>query len=216
MTIRNTILNIFFPAYCVECGKEGTELCRACLAKAPEAERECENWVFPIFDYRRKSVKDAVWLLKYKGKRGLAGIFAESLYGRILEELSDLSVMENFHDAILVPIPLSRARLRERGYNQAELICKELITLDRNVNFRLESGVLTKPKETTHQARIENRAERLRNIVGSFSARNVERIDGRNIILIDDVTTTGATLSEAKKILEQNGARKVIAFTVAH
>jgi ComF family protein len=216
MSLIDTILSICFPVRCVGCGKEGSELCFKCISGSPDAERESDNWIFPLFDYRHPPIKDAVWLLKYKGKKRLAIIFAEVMYGRILEELADLSVMENFTDILLIPIPLSKARMWERGFNQAELICKELIALDENKNFKLENGVLIKTNDTKHQARIENRAERLRNIVGSFSAQNVEQIKNKNIILIDDVTTTGATLREAKKILEQNGARKVIAFTVAH
>jgi ComF family protein len=180
-----------------------------------------------MYDYRHPPIKKALWLLKYKGKKRLASIFAEILYGKIIEELSDLSVMENFNNAILIPIPLSAKRYRERGYNQAELICKELIKVDHlrhgvdgKFNFSLEKNVLIKPKETKHQTHIENRTERLKNIIGSFVIKNEQEnaglLKGRNIILIDDITTTGATLNEARKTLKQAGARKVIAFTVAH
>ena len=86
--------------------------------------------------------------------------------------------------------------------------------------MKLEKDFLIKPKETEHQARIENRKERLKNIQGSFAvkntANNINSIKNKNIILIDDITTTGATLAEARKVLKQAGARKVIAFTVAH
>ena len=218
MAFLNTILNIIFPLRCVSCGISGVDLCLVCLADSPSADRESAPWIFPIFDYRHPPIKKALWLLKYKGKKRLANIFAEVLYGRILEELADLSVMENFREAILVPIPLSGGRRRERGYNQAELICEELIKLDIEKNLRLEKNVLQKIIDTRHQARIENRAERLKNVVGSFAVKieNADKIKNRNIILIDDITTTGATLSEARKILKQGGARKLIAFTIAH
>ncbi|KKS56700.1 MAG: Competence protein F, partial [Candidatus Nomurabacteria bacterium GW2011_GWF1_42_40] len=84
------------------------------------------------------------------------------------------------------------------------------------VYLKLEKDILIKPKDTKHQAHIENRSERLKNIIGSFTVKNSEIIKGRNIILIDDILTTGATLSEARKVLKRAGARKVIAFTVAH
>jgi ComF family protein len=148
------------------------------------------------------------------------------MHGRIMEELSDLSIMENFSHAILIPIPLAPRRQRERGFNQAELICRKLINLDKPARnefrsggekkLKLEKDVLIKPKDTEHQARIENRSARLKNIVGSFSVKNPEKIKNRNIIIIDDVTTTGATLNEARRVLKQAGARKIIAFTVAH
>ncbi len=190
----------------------------ACLSDFPEAQRESAKWIFSVYDYRHPLVKRAVWLLKYKGKKPIADIFAEVLHGRILEELSDLVLMENFNNAVLIPIPLSSGRYRERGFNQAQLMCERLLELDNKKNYELKNNILIKIKDTEHQARIENRRERLSNVVGSFSVRNenINQIKGRNIILIDDVATTGATLNEAKKILKQAGARKVIAFTLAH
>ncbi len=216
MSLLYTILSLIFPVYCISCGKGGVDLCIKCLEDSPSAERETAKWIFPLYDYRHPPIKKAVWLLKYKGKRPLAKVFAEVMYGRILEELSDITVMENFRNPIIIPIPLSNKRYRERGFNQSELICKELIKIDNNVNYKLENNILIKINDTKHQAHIENRSLRLKNIVGSFTIKNTNLIKSKNIILIDDVTTTGATLNEARKILKENGARKVIAFTVAH
>ncbi len=228
MNFLDTILDVIFPVNCVSCGKRGSDLCLKCLSDSPPALRESANWIFPLFDYRHPPIKKSVWLLKYSGKRRLAGVFAEIMYGRIMEELSDLSVMRNFNNAILVPVPLSQKRYRERGYNQAELICRKLIELDSKTNLRhgvdmkvernfiLEKNVLIKIKETEHQVNVKDRRERLKNLSGSFSVKNPDAIKGKNIILIDDVLTTGATLNEARKTLKQSGARKVIAFTVAH
>jgi competence protein ComFC len=217
MPILDTILNIIFPVNCVSCGKAGSELCIKCFSDFPFAERESANWIFPLFDYRHPPLKKSIWLLKYKNKKRLADVFAEVMHGKIVEELSELSAMRNFKEPILIPIPLSKKRYKERGYNQAELICKKLIEVDgKSGNFKLEKNVLIKIKETQHQAKIKERHDRLKNLSGSFSVKNEELIKGRNIILIDDVLTTGATLNEAKKILKQFGAKKVIAFTVAH
>ncbi len=221
-TISNTILNTLFPIHCLACGKSGTDLCVDCLSDSPYAERETLKWIFSIYDYRHPPLKKALWLLKYKGKKRLAKIFAEILYGKIMEELSDLVVMENFINIILIPVPLSKKRYRERGYNQAELICRELIKINllrKGTEIQLENNVLIKTKETKHQARIENRTERLKNIIDSFGIKSETQktlIKHKNIILIDDITTTGATLNEARKILKNAGAKKVIAFTIAH
>jgi len=216
MSLLNTIFSLVFPSFCISCGKKNVDFCLECLASSPQAERECAKWIHPLFEYRHPPIKKSVWLLKYKGKRPIAGVFGEVMYGRILEELADLSVMENFTDPLLIPIPLSKSRYRERGFNQAELICKKLLELDAGKNFTLERNVLIKPKEGKHQARIENRNERIKNIIGSFAIMNPEKISGRNIILVDDVITTGATLTEAKKVLRDAGARKIVAFTIAH
>lgn len=235
-TTINYILNIIFPAKCMSCGNVGLDLCLKCLSDSPSAERETEKWIYPLYDYRHPPIKKAILFLKYKGKRRLASIFALVMYDKILEELSELSIMENFNKPILMPIPLSPKRMRERGYNQSELICRELIKIDHlrlsaqaghsvdlKFNFNLEKKILVKIKNTEHQARIESRRKRLENLIGSFAIKNKQntkeiesKIKNRNIILIDDVTTTGATLNEAKKILKQAGVRKVIAFTVAH
>ncbi len=225
-TILNSILNAVFPVKCISCGQTGSDLCIKCLSDGRSAERESANWIFPLYDYRDPLVKKALWLFKYKSKKRLAVIFAEVIYEKIMEELSDLSVMENFNNVVLIPIPLSKKRYKERGYNQAELICQELVKIDSQAylrysvnmppSFKLENNILIKPKETEHQAWIKDRNKRLKNIVGSFAVKNAESIKKRNIILIDDITTTGATLNEAKKTLKQAGARKVIAFTVAH
>ena len=219
MRFLNTILDIIFPASCLSCGTNGKDLCLECISEIPLAERETAKWIFPLYDYRYPPIKKALWFFKYNGKKKLAEIFAENIYDKILEELSELSVMENFREIVLIPIPLSSKRYRERGYNQAELLCKELEKINtarKCANMELKNDILIKIKDAEHQARIHNRSERLKNIVGSFSVKNSESIKNRNIILIDDIVTTGATLNEAKKILKQNGARKIIAFTVAH
>ncbi|MEI7765255.1 MAG: phosphoribosyltransferase family protein [bacterium] len=212
----DTILDVVFPVYCISCKEKGAFLCSRCLLNSPPAERESADWIFPLFDYRHIPIKKAIWFLKYKGKRNLAKIFAEAMYGRILEETSDLRMFENFVNPILIPIPLAPKRLRERGFNQATLICNELIDFDKSLNFKLEKNVLSKPKDGEHQARIKDRNKRLKNIIGCFIVKNPEIIKNRNIILIDDVTTTSATLNEARKILKQAGAKKIIAFTIAH
>ncbi|PIZ86780.1 hypothetical protein COX93_03290, partial [Candidatus Nomurabacteria bacterium CG_4_10_14_0_2_um_filter_30_12] len=124
MKFFNTILNVIFPVNCISCRKTGSDLCRECLLGSPAAERESANWIFPLFDYHHPPIKKSIWLLKYKGKKKLANTFAEIIYGKIIEELSELSMMSNFSNPILIPIPLSKKRYRERGYNQAQLICE--------------------------------------------------------------------------------------------
>ena len=233
MLFLDTILNIVFPKKCISCGKSGIDLCLECLKDAPSAERESAKWIFPLYDYRHPTIKKSLWLFKYKSKKKLASVFAEILYNKITEELSELSILENFVNPILIPIPLSTKRRHERGYNQTELVCIELIKInnlrstdakalaDRHcVDMRLEKNILIKIKDIEHQARIKDRKERIKNIIGSFAIKNpeknIELIKNKNVILIDDILTTGATLSEARKVLKQAGARKIIAFTVAH
>ena len=154
-------------------------------------------------------------MLKYRNKKGIAEVLAQAAYDRLLEELSELAVFENFNNPILIPIPLYKKRLKKRGYNQAELLAKEIVKRGNDV-FTLTTKVLYKVKDTKSQVEIRDKKERLKNLHGAFAVKNPETIHGRNIILVDDVTTTGTTLNEAKKVLEKSGARKVIAITIAH
>lgn len=216
MKILKTILDIIFPLFCVNCSKRGISLCFDCLSCAHFNEKEVPNFIYPIYDFRDPIIRKAIWALKYKNKKDIANIFAKEIYSYILEELSDLRALENFQDPVLIPIPLSKTREKERGYNQTLLLAKALISLDKNQSFKLEENILVKIKETAHQARLKNKKARLENLVGTFEVRDIEKIKNHNIILLDDVVTTGATLSEAKKILRKAGARKIIAFSIAH
>jgi len=214
--LGDTILELIFPSFCIACGKRGFGLCLKCFSTCPVASRECPSWVFPLYDYQCPKIKKIIHLLKYQKRRTIARTFVEILYLRILEELADLKLLENFNDPILIPIPLTKKRLRERGFNQALLLAQQLIKKDNEKNFKLEKDVLIKIKNTKPQASIESRNERLKNIIGCFLVKNPKKVKGKNIILIDDVFTTGATLSEAKKVLKKAGAKKIIAFVLAH
>jgi competence protein ComFC len=215
MRLFNTILDIIFPIRCISCKKRGTYVCTNCLENCRPCERENLDWIYSIYDYRDPLIKKAIWFLKYKGKKNLAKTFALQIYDKTMEDLSELSIIDNFKNPILIPIPLSKKRQRERGFNQSELLCRELMSLSPS-SFTLEKNILRKQKDTFHQARIKDKHTRLKNIIGSFYTTNNQQIKNKNIILIDDVTTTGATLSEARKVLKQAGAKKVIAFTIAH
>ncbi|MBP9802909.1 MAG: ComF family protein [Candidatus Pacebacteria bacterium] len=216
MKILKTILDIIFPLFCVNCSKKGSSLCESCLYKAHFNEKEVPNFIYPIYDFRDPIIRKAIWALKYKNKKDVAKIFAEAIYSHIIEELSDLKRLENFSLPILIPIPISQKRKKERNYNQSLLLAEEIISLDQNQNFILEKDILLKIKETEHQARLKNKKERLENLVNTFKVKNIEKIKNRNIILLDDVVTTGATITEAKKVLRKAGAKKVIAFSIAH
>ena len=225
--------------------------------------------ILSLFDYRSPLVKEAVWMLKYRGNKKIAALLAACLYDELLAFLEEYAPFTNFTEPLLIPIPLSRKRERERGFNQCVLLCDALMRLDtsflpssveegcrrrgggvllrRSVgssrrgggveiigrpvcalacalrasrqrtgrNFTLSTSALRKVKDTPAQTKMDKRIERLRNLKGCFLA-DPEAVCGRNIILIDDVATTGATLDEARRALRKAGARKVIAFTIAH
>lgn len=167
-----------------------------------------------ILSYKHPLTRTAIWEMKYRGNRAITRKMALVIYDYLLMELSDASTWQNFTQPVIVPIPLSPERLRERGYNQAEKLAKELIKIDKGENFKLNSDWLKKVRSTDSQSHTRNRTERLNNLKNCFSASS--DVEGKNIILLDDVITTGATMKEAKNTLRQAGAKKIICVAVAH
>lgn len=212
--IINKILDFIFPQFCVGCYKKETSLCDGCLSKIPLSSQNNEPNIFSIFEYQNKIIKKAIWALKYKNNEVISSKLAQVIYDKLLEELVDLKAFNNFEKPLLIPIPLSKNRLKQRGFNQSEVIVQKLSFIDESLSPIL--NVLYKIKDTPSQTSIKDKNERKLNIKDCFEIRGSEIIKNQNIILIDDVTTTGATLSEAKKVLIEAGAKKVIAFTVAH
>ena len=190
-------------------------LCYACPTDFPRAERPTLKWIYPALDYRHAGVRKAVHLLKYKRKKQIAQVLGDLLYERIIEEVHDLEKMHNFTNPVYISIPLHWKKYKKRGFNQVDLLLRQ-IERNSTEKIKIKKRTLIKLRDTSNQARIKNRKERLENVVGSFVVRRPEKVKGRNIILLDDVATTGATLSEARKVLKEAGAKKVVAFTVAH
>jgi len=210
------ILDILFPASCIGCKAKNSLLCMECLETIPPPIQMLDDDTVSIFSYRNRIIKKTLWSLKYTGNKQAAEILAKVSYDKMLEELSDRKIFSNFCEPLLMPIPLSKKRQKERGFNQSELIARKISELDVSMSFTLAYNVLYKIKDTKSQVSIKDRKKRLQNLNGCFIVKNARTVFGRNIIIIDDVTTTGATIGEAKKTLLQAGAKKVIAFTVAH
>ena len=169
-----------------------------------------------VVSYRNKLVKKAVWSLKFRNNQQLAKLFAEIIYDNLVEELANLNLTINFNNPILITIPLSRQRYRERSYNQIELIAKEITKIDHNNFLEYKKGVLKKIKNTLPQSHTKNKMDRMKNLKGCFKVINPAVVKNQNIILLDDVTTTGATLNEAVRTLKSAKPKQIICVTFAH
>jgi len=202
LVAKNLIFNFLFPQKCVGCGKENEILCDECLAKIDYSGGAPRPYIFAAAAYNDAYVKKTIWFLKYRGVRGAAESLAKLIYERAGEARLPIGSRASKSNWIIIPIPLSKKRLKERGFNQSELI-------------GMETNVLYKKIHTESQVSIKDRTKRLKNLKGSFGVKNPELIKNANIVLIDDVATTGATISEARKTLREAGAKKVIAFVVA-
>lgn len=209
------IVDLLFPMTCVGCNRNGTLLCAACIDRLTPATDSAHAFAHSVFDYKNPLIRHAIWKFKYKHARGFAKVFAPYLYDNLIGLLSDELFLSQHDKIILTPIPLHKNRLRQRGYNQSELLVEEIMKLDTARIFSCDQGILTRIKDTNPQAKSEKKKARLGNLSGAFVADS-SLARGKDIILIDDVTTTGATLSEARKALRSAGARSVRACTIAH
>ena len=174
-----------------------------------------EQWIFSLWDYRHKKVRELIRYLKNHNdillKKEIASLMAE----HIMDYLGDQQSLSYFREALCIPVPVSKKRLRRRGFNQTEALAKYLA---QKIGGVYDSTIVQKKIHNKKQALIQNRKERFENVAGVFSINEKKKhlLKNKDIIIIDDLSTTGATLMEMKKVLEKNGARKVIAMTIAH
>lgn len=179
------------------------------MGRIPSPNLRCHPATFlagAAASYDKPAVKELIHVLKYKGARSAARPLG-ALLARYLERAAPPELLAR---AVLAPIPLSAGRARERGYNQAEEIAKVTAEL---LKLPLDASIIGRIRHTKPQTEIAARDARLKNVIGSFKASEGAR--GKNIILIDDVYTTGGTMSEAVKTLKAAGARRVIAIAAA-
>ncbi len=216
MSMLNNFFQSLFPDRCVGCQIRGTLLCEDCRKKIAPASNPMHGWITSVFAYHDFRVKRLIWMLKYKNTRQVASIFAPALASSLAEFLGEEALFHGSRKIVLVPIPLSKKRMAKRGYNQAELLAKKIAEISANETILFERNLLRKIIETKPQADIKNRTKRLENLGDCFVV-DENRVSNREVvILIDDVTTTGATLTAARKVLRAAGFRKIYALTVAH
>lgn len=156
--------------------------------------------------YQDPRVTALVWELKYYANRRAA-----LLGGSILAEHVIACAQEELGTPLLIPVPMHATRRRERGHNQTELLCKEILTQAGDF-VEYAPSTLVRTRHTPMQRTLP-KAERMRNVAHAMKASGI--IAGRVCIVVDDVTTTGATLEEAKRALREAGARVVHAVALA-
>jgi ComF family protein len=179
-------------------------------------ERETEENISAVFDYRDPLMKKVIWELKYHHKRYLGQRLGQLLYEYLIEDISDLKTRIPGRVMYVIPVPISKKKTKLRGYNQALSIARGFCHYEDNKIFELKDNLVIKKVDTLPQAKITNRSRRLKNVQGVFEIKNLKIVEGRTIIVIDDVTTTGGTINEIIKILKKAKAKKVVGFAVAH
>lgn len=229
------ITDLIFPYCCIVCGKylDHKYLCRPCFNNLPiKKQNECIGCQRPtplgktcvfckescavdqllvVSDFKDHSVASLIRAFKYRFLQDLD----QPLSRLSFKYLDHLAKRDHFSmvqgNPLLVPVPLHKKREYWRGFNQSELIAQSIAR-----RYRLDIGMgLVRVAHRTPQVKLENRLERFSNAQGLYVCRNPETFRGRNIILIDDVCTTGATFNECARVLKNAGAIFVIALAIA-
>jgi len=161
-------------------------------------------FIYSIFSYQNPLVKELVWQIKYKRNKHAISIAGYSLYTR-------LSTIEG--DITLVPVPISKSRRRERGYNQSELIVNEIVKMDNN-RFKADFNLVKRNVDIEKQT-FKNKNDRFKNTKDIFKVTRLPRLTEK-IVIIDDVSTTGSTINEIRNVLLEAGYTDVVGYTLAH
>ncbi|MBI2012925.1 MAG: ComF family protein [Candidatus Colwellbacteria bacterium] len=218
-----SLLDIFFPPICLNCrtylnGPEEKEnlLCDICFTGIKVYSNifrpDPRFNLMALGSYETSALRELLHYFKYNGFLA-ARAPLEKLMMRWLS--TNPSMVSHFPlpHSLLVPIPLHRNRLRARGFNQAELIAE---ALSRLFQLPLEAGLLERTRDTKSQIGMKSAKERRENVENSITVR--ERSgwpQHQNVILVDDVYTSGSTMKEAMQALRRSGAKNITAFVIA-
>jgi ComF family protein len=194
---------------CARCGErifsphaEAQPMCGECRTEAPLFARAI---AYGSYD---GGLRELIHLLKYGRVRPAANVL-----GRMLAEVIQRFGSE-FISAVVVPVPLHSSKLRQRGFNQAEEItCAALKHLHRS-ELRLATGILSRRRATESQTGLSDH-QRQQNVRGAFVVASPSEVAGEDVLLVDDVFTTGATVTECARVLRRAGADRVFVATVA-
>jgi ComF family protein len=199
------ILHLLFPAGCVYCGRISDEkihgLCPVCHGSLPIYLKKTDNTWY-IFEYDKK-VSRILKKAKYGGKPGSVKVLAGLL--------GDLLLSEGVKADLVTYVPMHKKELGERGYNQSGIAARKIA---RVLGVSCSGRALVKLKQTKKQADLSKKA-RSSNLAGAFSAdRHI--VQGKNILIIDDIITTGSTINECRNALMAAGAANVASAVIAH
>lgn len=212
--IKNFFLNILFPAHCLGCGKEQTLLCTSCIHTITLKQHRLHNYQFLdnvliCTNYHNPLINKAIKAAKYKPYSNALMKSLSLLIIQFLNQSPEIITMMRENNFVLVPIPLSGKKYARRGFNQAEILACEL---SQHFKWRLNTMLLTKTKHTKSQTKLPYKLRKI-NVKNTFSVLKAKL--PKNVILVDDVFTTGATLKEAAKTLKKAGVKKVWAIVLA-
>jgi ComF family protein len=211
--VWRAFLDFLFPPFCIVCREKlekGDRLvCGPCWGRAGGEEAETSPEERGTYARSAYPWNDTLGEILHRFKYGGFTCLGERL-GRDLAELADKDPRLRTAD-LLVPIPLTRVRKIERGFNQSAVLARQV---SRRLGIPVEEGAVRRVGRSRSQTTLSPE-ERLENVRGVFRVRRGERVRGKRIVLVDDVLTTGATTGELAAVLREAGASEVLVLTVA-
>ncbi len=176
------------------------------IKKVSEAPETPYNFIKSILAYKNPLVRELIWQIKYKKNKKAIEIGGKVLY--------DFLLKYNYKKIILIPIPISNKRLRERGYNQCEILIDEIIKNDKDNIFIKNTDILKRDIHRDRQT-LKNRKQRIIESQNIFSITPNKDLLNEKIIIIDDVVTTGSTTKQAYDLFIKHGYRYVEVLSLA-
>lgn len=207
------ILNAIFPNVCGICGKiDKNSLCPKCNLKLKEITKakirkfDDKNFEYHAYLFEYKGlIRNKIIDYKFNDKSYLYKTFSHS----IIKNKKICRFIKKYD--IIIPVPIHKKRKKERGYNQTELLCRDI---EDKLEIKVINDVLDKTTYNVPQMSL-NKIDRIKNVKGVYIIKNPEKIKNKKILLLDDIYTTGSTINECAKALKDAGATKVSAFTIA-
>lgn len=206
--------SIVFPPCCAICGKlNSKKCCKDCEKRInSQLNLNIENkagYYFEkhmyLFKYKNE-IRNLILDYKFRDKSYLYELFAKI----ITKNEKICGILEKYD--IIIPVPIHKKRKKQRGYNQSELVARQI---SKNIaNLQLENKAFIKIKNNKPQSTL-NKKQRKQNVKNVYKLENKGKIENKNIVLFDDIYTTGNTANEIAKILKQNGANKILVLTIA-
>jgi len=225
--VLKPVLELVYPTYCGGCGGQGDVLCKACLSSfrpvdgiascpvcgrwtgsdlecgacatnPPKFERGCFGYLF------EGPLREAIHAFKFRGRKDVGRALVRQLEER-------MSLLNEAFD-VIIPLPVTEKRLRERGFNQSFIIAEEISHM---TGKPVDHSTLRKMRDTKDQYML-SKEERRKNIVRAFGLKGpAKRLAGKRLLLVDDLFTTGSTISEAAKTLKGAKPESILVFALA-
>lgn len=206
------MINTIFPPTCGICGKiDENYLCKKC-------ETKITNQACFLVECNIEEISELMYIFKYEGEiRNLIlqykfkekAYLYKTLVKFLLKNEKIYKKTKNYD--IIIPVPISKKRYKERGYNQSLLIAKEI---SKNLKIGIKKDILIKTKNIIEQSKL-NKEEREKNIEKVYEVRKTKELENKKILIIDDIYTTGNTVKECARTLKKLNPKNIGVLTIA-